>query len=372
MTQHKKIIFLMTLLALTTLTAHSAMADTRRLTMSMTSQLENAVDDLKAKMNADSELKGRKLKPGKFTTQNLPDSNFELEFENQLRRLLGDALDEKSDFVINGEYNAVPGEAPENVGLKVVQLVLKVINPQLRQLQTVIKEVNDSSDVSRILGVTVAPPDSPKIEDRLNKIDEARKNPEFAIRDQTRITAPGKSDFAVEVVRHPGGSEVGTPVTPTDLSGNAFVDLEISDCFSMVLYNFSKETDVVAKISIDGLDVANEFCDDNANYPGYLVPKSSEHSVPGWLRTTKSAEKNVFQFVINQPGKGAATERKARGSRGVMTVQFFEASDHPSDLPARAFGEVGKGKPMDVAYNTKEVFLRDAPVSVVSIRYSHQ
>ena len=91
-------------------------------------------------MAADTELKGRKLKPGKFTSQNLPDSNFELEFEKQLRGLLADNLDEKSDFVITGEYNAVPGEARENVGLKVIQLVLKVINPQLRPLQTVIRK----------------------------------------------------------------------------------------------------------------------------------------------------------------------------------------------------------------------------------------
>ncbi len=349
-----------------------AIAEPRRLPQSLKGQLVNAFDELKAKLAADAELKGRKLRLGKFSGPNLPDSNFELEFENQIKSIFTDLLDDSSDFILSGEYDHVPGEVVENDGLKVIQMVLKVVNRQRRTLQTVIKEINDSSEVSRILGVTVAPPDSKKIDERLEKIDQAAESPKFELRDKTRVIAPGQSDFAVEILRHPGGSDQGKVVTPSNKSGHAFVDLEVTDCFSLMLYNFNRATDVVAKISIDGLDVANEFSEDDDKYPGYVVAKASNHSIPGWLRTAKSSEKNVFQFVINEAGKGAASERKTRGSRGVITVQFFEASEQPLDLPSRSFGEVGKGKPMDVAYTVKEVFLRDSPVSVVSIRYSHQ
>ena len=337
--------------------------------MPMSGQLANAVDELKLKMAADSKLKGRKLKPGKFTSKNLPDSNFELEFESQLRKLLADSLDDKSDFLITGEYNSVPGESVENQGLRVVQLILQVVGPNLQPLQTVIKEVNDSADVARILGVTTTIPDSPKIEERLQKLEQARLNPTFSVRETTQVFAPGMSDYTVEIVCYPGGTGAGKPLIPNDLNGQAFVDLQVGDTFSIVIRNFGK-IDVVATVSIDGLDVANEFSEDKAHYPGYLLTNKAEHVVAGWLRTVKSSEKNVFQFVVNQVGKGAATERKTRGTRGVITVNFLSCSTD-ANLARRAFGEVGKGQLMDVGYKVQNLFVNDAPIATVSIRFNH-
>ena len=69
---------------------------------------------------------------------------------------------------------------------------------------------------------------------------------------------------------------------PSDFSGGPFVDLQVSDCFSIVVRNFSN-SDSVAAISIDGLDVANEFSEDKAGYPGYYLGRKSEHEIPGWL-----------------------------------------------------------------------------------------
>lgn len=341
----------------------------RQLMQSMSGQLTNAVDELQLKMAADTKLKGRKLKPGKFTSKNLPDSNFELEFESQLRKLLADSLDDKSDYLITGEYNSVPGDALENKGLRVVQLILQVVGPNLQPLQTVIKEVNDSADVARILGVTTSIPDSPKIEERLQKLEEARVHPTFSLREKTQVFSPGLPDFTVEIVRQAGGSRAGKPVVPTDLNGHAFVDLQVGDTFSIVIRNTSPN-DVVASVSIDGLDVANEFSEDATHYPGYVISNKGEHAIDGWLRTVKSSQKNVFQFVVNQVGKGAATERKTRGSRGVITVNFLACSTEPN-LIRRAFGEVGKGQLMDVGYSVQSLFVNSAPVAVVSIRYNH-
>ena len=50
-------------------------------------------------------------------------------------------------------------------------------------------------------------------------------------------------------------------------------------------YAFFSNSDSVAAISIEGLDVANEFSEDKAGYPGYFLGRKSEHEIPvrvGW------------------------------------------------------------------------------------------
>ncbi len=89
-----------------------------------------AVDDLKAKIEADSRLRGRKLKFGKVTGPNLPDSNFDLEFENLLRQRLGGLIDNQSEFIVSGEYDQVHGTNTENQGLEVIQLVIRIVDRQ--------------------------------------------------------------------------------------------------------------------------------------------------------------------------------------------------------------------------------------------------
>ncbi|MCA9056219.1 MAG: hypothetical protein KDA75_20460, partial [Planctomycetaceae bacterium] len=46
----------------------------RRLEMNFKGQLSTAVDELREKMQADNQLRGRKLQPGTFFGPNLPDS----------------------------------------------------------------------------------------------------------------------------------------------------------------------------------------------------------------------------------------------------------------------------------------------------------
>ncbi|MGD9857372.1 MAG: hypothetical protein AB7U20_20710, partial [Planctomycetaceae bacterium] len=111
-----------------------------------------------------------------------------------------------------------------------------------------------------------------------------------------------------------------------------------------------------------------------ADYSGYMTPRASGdspglHVVPGWLRTTREPSDNVFRFVINELGKGAASARNSRNSLGVITVQFFEAVPPGEELPARSFGEVGQGELMTVKYDVQPMTLRTAPIVTISIRY---
>ena len=354
----------------------NVIAQDRTVDMNFNGQLVSAVEELKEKMSADSDLKGRKLRLGKFSANNLPDSSFEVQFETGFRELAKDLLDENSELIISGEFDFVPGQASENKDLQVIQVVLKLVNRQRRVLQTITREINNSADIARITGTTIAPPDDKEVKKRNDEVRRAFEDPAFTVRDKSRIQAKGNAHYAVEILRSEGGTGPFEPVVPRSVNGMAFVDLSIEDTFVIVPYSFDNTCDASVSVSIDGLDVLNAFNADDIKYEGYLVPRASgntpgSHVIPGWLRTTKTAENNVFQFVINELGKGAATARKSRSSRGVINVQFFEAVPVGQHLCSRSFGEVGTGEPLDVAYEVKEMQRRETPVVNIAIRYSN-
>jgi hypothetical protein len=88
--------------------------------------------------------------------------------------------------------------------------------------------------------------------------------------------------------------------------------------------------------------------------------------------SAKQNQSNVFQFVINELGKGAATARQSRSGRGVIHVQFFEVVPEGLELPARSFGEVGTGKPIDVSYGLRQMQRRETPIANIAIRYTEK
>ncbi|MDA1018375.1 MAG: hypothetical protein O3A00_28460 [Planctomycetota bacterium] len=362
-------------LAMIVALATSASAAPRRVDMNFQGQLASAVNELQSKIKADPLLQGRKLRLGKFAGPNLPDSNFEQNFEQSFQVLAKDLITDTSDFIVRGEYDFIDGTAVENQGLQVIQFVISVVHRR-KVLQRVTREINNTADITRIIGTTVAPPDTRDIEKRNAKVTEAFDEPRFKVRNTTQITAESHQELSVEIRKRVGGSGSPIAVKPINKGGLAFVDLGVGDDFEIVLFNHANLCDAVAKISIDGLDVANEFSADKAKYDGYTVPRSKDsqpgqHSVAGWLRTAKPVRDNVFRFVINQLGKGAATARRSRSSRGVINIQFFEAVPPNEQLPARTFGEVGTGKPMTVRYRVQPMKLRDTPIVNLSIRYSN-
>jgi hypothetical protein len=349
----------------------------RGLTMNLVSQVKSAADELRDKVQADNELSGRKLRLGKFVSPNLTDSSFELAFEKAFRGELKDLLDEKSQFTLSGTYDLLPGQVQENIGLQVIQFTLIVRNQQRRELQSVTREINDSADIAQISGVTVAPPDSAKLPERNKAVADAATSPQFAVRDRTRIQAPGNSDYAVEIRRLRKGDNTPQPLVPENRNGMAFVELSVEDTFEIVLFCYGRNVDASAEVTIDGLNVLNEFNEDGVQYEGYLVPRAvagnpGTHLIPGWLKSAKQNQGNVFQFVINELGKGAATARQSRSGRGVIHVQFFEVVPEGQELPARSFGEVGTGKPIDVSYGLKQMQRRETPLANIAIRYTEK
>ena len=368
-----------TLLALLLLTVASPgyAQKTRRIDMNFNGQLASAVNELKQKVDADPDLKGRKLRLGKFSGPNLPDSNFELAFETKFEELMKGLLDDESEFIVSGEYDSRPGNLPENRGLKVIQVEIRVTDPDRRIPIKVLREINNTEDIAEIHGATVAPPDTTDVEKRNKAVDDAtrRRNRSFHVRNGTQVTAIGNQDYAVEILRRVGGSGSLVAVKPRNLSGFAFADLDVGDTFEIVLYTYDSRCDASCVVTIDGLDTANTFSIDSTKYDGYIIPRAKgprpgKHQIPGWLETTKRKTGNVFRFVVNELGKGAASALKVRTRRGVINVKFFEAVPPGEDLPSRSFGEVGKGEPVDVAYKTQQMKRRETPISNVSIRYS--
>ena len=350
--------------------------DERRIDMSFSGQLASAVAELKEKANADPDINGRKLRMGEFVSRRMPDSSFELEFERKFKDIMGDLLTDQSSLVVNGEFQVLPGKLKENRGLHVIQIVITV-EMQFRVLQTVTREINRSEDITRIAGSTVALPDSTKVEQRNSAAFKSLTEPGFEIRDQHFVFAKGHTKHGVAILKKKGGQGPAVPVVPDNVNGHAFVNLDVDDTFSIVLVNHDKQCDASASVSIDGLDIANTFSVDKTNYQGYLVPRkiennSGRHLIPGWLKTTKSKNNNVFEFVVNALGKGAATEMKSRNNLGVIHIDFFEAVPPEQDLPSRKFGEVGRGKPLDVQYKTKQMKRRESPIAQISIRYRNQ
>ena len=348
----------------------------RRVDMSFEGQMHGAVQELKEKMAADPDLRGRKLKLGKFTASDLPDSRFEQQFERTFRQVAADLLDEQSPMTVSGRYDYVPG-GPQNAGLQVVQMTLEIKNAQRRPLQTVIREINNSGDIAQIVGIAVAIPDTSDVARRNQAVLAAHVEPAFARPGETRVGAAGDPLHAVELRVRRGGDGPPTPVRPRDVGGRAFVDIAVGDTFEIALLNADEAADAVAVVTIDGLDVAEEFCEDPKTpgkkvYDGYVAPRGGKAVVvSGWLRTARREPGNVLSFVVNEYGKGAATARRSRGTRGVINVLFFEAVPEGERLPARAVGgEVGVGKPIDVDLETRKMTRQPVPIANVTLHYS--
>ena len=347
--------------------------DGRRIDMGFEGQMGAAVSQLKSKMKADPDINGRKLRLGKFSGPNLPDSSFELEFEQTYCRLMGDMLTDESPLIVNGEYKILPGDLDENDGLEVIQFVIS-IEYKFRVLQSVTREINRSADIVRIAGATVALPDVTDVEKRNKAAFKSATDPQFAIVNSYYVTPVGRNAHRVAIFKKVGGKGNPIAVVPKSVNGNAFVDLGVSDTFSIVLENHDHQCDASADVSIDGLDVANTFSVDQKTYQGYMVPrmdngKAGTHSIPGWLKTTRSTTDNVYEFVLKKLGHGAATEMNSRNKVGVIHVDFYEAVPPGQKLPSRTFGEVGKGELMNVAYKSVSMTRRKSPIAQISIRY---
>ncbi len=249
--------------------------------------------------------------------------------------------------------------------------------------ETIIREVNNSSDIARILGTTLAPPDSNDYQVRLKATETAFETPKFKLVGGTQVSTQNAQTYSVELRKRPGGKGDLKPIQPVNESGLAFASIDVGETYVVVLCNYDEKADAVAKLEIDGLDAANTFNTDKAadgkqlTHQGYFVPrakngKPGEHLVPGWLHTLKPGNDNTFDFVVNELGKGAATQLKVRGSTGIVTVRFFDACEENETPRSRSFGETGVGQARKQDYSLKSAKIGTEPAAIISIRYSRQ
>jgi len=352
------------------------------LNLTLAGQLKAIEGRLRDKMAKDPPLINQKLKFGKVVNENLPDSSFEFRLENELKKRLADLLSETSKLTLSASYDYLPAEEGQNAGHKVIQIVLTVKSDNRIVLLKEVVEVNNTGDIARILGQTLAPPDETEFKKRNEAVEQAAADPQFATHPdrRTAVMAVGNSRYAVELRKQVGGKGAPVVIAPANQNGLAFMDIGIGDTYEVVLLNFDTEYDAVAKLEIDGLDAANTFNEDQIEYPGYLIPRAQNgqpgiHIVPGWLHTIhrgngKEPLDNVFQFVVNELGKGAASAKQVRSSIGVINVRFFDAAAPGQPMRDRSFGETGKGQGMQVNYQLQPMQIGTQPLSIISVRYT--
>jgi hypothetical protein len=354
-------------------------------------QLSGLSVDVKAVLENDRVLKGQKLRLDRVSSTGIPDGNYDQFIETELRARLKDVLVDDSKLILKVEYSYLESDTKTNLGKRVLQLSAKILDRgrpvKLRTREgeapseSLMREVNNSADISRVLGITIAVPDTEDHTKRLAAAEAGFEKPAFEVLAETQVTTRDLKTYSVELRKSVGGKGAPTPVQPTNINGLAFAPVDLSDTYSLALYNYDENADAIACVDIDGLDVANAFCvDTDSNgarvlHRGYFVPraragKPGVHLIRGWLHTVKPGNNNVFQFVVNELGKGAASALNVKGKTGVVTVRFFDAYDEEEKPRSRSFGETGIGKAQKEDYSLRSAQIGSEPVSIISIRYS--
>ncbi|XZE18003.1 hypothetical protein SH449x_003285 [Pirellulaceae bacterium SH449] len=347
---------------------------------SLDGQLFGLAEEVKNFLANDRLYKGKKIRLDRISTTGMPDANYDSAIQLTLSQALADFIDKKSNFFLKIELTYLVSESNTNRGNRVIQIHSKLLESGIAKW-TSTREVNNTSDIGRVGGITQSLPDSTDYLERLAAIEAAFKSPAFIARESTKIQAPGNDKYAIEIRCRKGGSDVSVPVHPLDENGLAFVPIQITDAYEVVLYNYDTQADAVVTLEIDGLDVLSTFCSDkdstgrSVRYPGYFVPRASgsgpgTHVVRGWMNTVKPGANNIFEFVVMELGKGAASALEVCGEIGVITARFSDAYKPDEQPRSRNFGETGKGEPRKQDYSLVPVQVGTEPSVIISVRYS--
>lgn len=343
-------------------------------------QIVGLSKDISVLMQTDRLLRGRKLRIDRVSSSGIPDANYDQFLEQAVTHNLKEFLDQSSRLLLKVEYSYLVSETNTNQGNRVIQIEATIME-RGRTLKKFLREVNNTSDIGRMTGSTQDPPDTQDYQIRLTAVETAVEEPSFYVLNDTQVASSEGAKYRVEIRKRIGGQGPAIPVKPVDESGRAFAPVDIADTYEIALFNYDREADAVAKVDIDGLSVIGTFCEDTdasgkvVAPPGYFIARATSngpgmHVIPGWFHTIKPGDDNVFEFVVNELGKGAASVLKVRGKTGVITVRFFDAC-HPDEQPRRrSFGETGKGQPRKQDYELVPAVIGTEPSSIVTIRYS--
>lgn len=357
-------------------------------------QLSGLAKDIVEFMSKDRLLKGQKVRLDRVSATGMPDANYDQFIEQTLAKMLKDIIDESSRLLVKVELSYKVSVSNTNKDKRVIQMQAKLLNrgreiqiSELREanespLPALTVEVNNTSDIRRILGVTGASPDTKDHSTRLDDVEDDFEEPKFKLIGSTQVSTSDNLSYSVEIRKRVGGKGTAKAVFPTkNRRGLFFAPVDINDTYEIVLFNYDQEADAVAKVDIDGLNVISAFCKDVDSQgkkivrTGYFIPRATAsgpgtHVIPGWFHTLKPGNDNVFEFVVNELGKGAASALNVRGKTGVVTVRFFDAYKPGEAVRARSFGETGKGKPRKQDYSLVDAVIGTEPASQVTVRYS--
>lgn len=361
-------------------------ATTRSLDVELAGLLKTVSDAL----DTDGALKGRTLSLGGIASEDRPDANYAAElrrlFEEKLKgKLVPDGALKMTVYydLVDSESDSAQGD-PSNKKMKVLLIRVIIKDDKKKELFNKSAEINDSADIARVLGLTVAPPPNGNQHQRNREVDEAynqnkgkpadQVKPTFTVREGTKIGIPGCERFFVEILVKDSPEGQAKAITPTaNPLGNAFVDIKGNQSYEVRVHNYD-EYSCVAKIRIDGQDAFNRFNVDGVKYNGLLLEKGQSGTLKGWMHTTKPRTKekdNVFAFVVREYGLGSAEAQKASGEVGVITVQFAVAWKEGEARPAgRNIGrETDKGPGIEQGFQVEKRHLGEFN-ETISIRYS--
>lgn len=342
-------------------------------------QIFGLSQQVRESFTSDPRLQMQSVALGVFTGEgDATGTNFGLRIEKSLKENLGDLLKPKARFTLAGSYVFVESEDPATPDAKVLVVTAQIKDDRGREVKPITVEINDIDGITQVLGLTAAIPQtsSTTFEKRNEQLQKVQEKPSFETIGGTRVNAIGAPMFSMGILKKSTFDGPVTAVAPENVEGKAFVAIAPGDYYEIELVNVDK-IDVIATLTVDGLDVANTFATDKGSdgipirWPGYLIPAGTKVVIRGWLNTiNKNVKDNVFSFRVVELGQGAATALKARGGVGVITVQLREACAPGSKLSGRSVGETAKGEGLKENMEARPLQIGDNVLSTVSIRYN--
>lgn len=342
-------------------------------------QIFGLAKQIKRSLSDNPLVEGHSLQLGTFEAGGeAAASNFGQRIEHLLREELVGVLVEHSRLRLVGNYHFVSSEEPALKNIRILLVAAKIVDDRGRELISWAVEINDTDNIMQALGLTGSAPQSVSASflERNQSMQSAHSQPSFVVAHQHHVAATGQPTFSVGLQTKPSASGAVTPVVPQNVSGFAYVPVAIGEYYEILLAN-TDSLDVVATVTVDGLDVANTFSSDldsggkRIHWPGYIVPAGKTVVIRGWLNSINpSVKDNLYTFKVDELGKGAATAMRTRGSVGVVTVQFREACAPEARLSGRSFGETARGEGIQEKLTSRPVQIGENVLSTVSVRYN--
>ena len=351
-------------------------------------QIQGLASDVKDALKDDPRVQNQTLQLGAFDGKGAAAAtNFGGRIRKILQEELAASLNESAKYTLTGGYHYVGSADPAQKELKILLVSARIEDERGKEIMSMDREVNDSDDIFQILGLTGARPSKPtggtnppkpQVELKKNNqaAQDAQAKPKFDVQDGTRVAAVGLPHWSMGILKKRSHDGTGVAIAPQNVKGLAFVPVEISEYYDIELLNHD-QVDVVATVTVDGLDIANAFAvdqDDSGqliHWPGYLGPAGQSVIIRGWLHTIdQRVTDNLFSFKVAELGQGAASPIIGRGAVGVITVQFREACPPGGKLTGRSVGETAKGEGLQEKLTAKPVLIGENVLSTISIRYN--